>query len=71
MKNEIVNFKKRWALVNAAEIRELRAVSLSEKARQTSALMESAKQLGWTQAHDPQEMEVRKRWNALRKAKGK
>jgi hypothetical protein len=71
MKDEIIKFKKRWAIANAAEIRELRASSLSEKARQTAALMESAKKLGWTELHDPEEKQVRERWNALRKKQGK
>jgi hypothetical protein len=71
MKNEIIKFKKRWAMVNAEELRELRATSLSQKARQTSALMESAKHMGWSEMLDSQDSEVRDRWNALRKAKGK
>jgi hypothetical protein len=71
MKNDIIEFKKRWAMVNAAELRELRATPLREKARQTAALMESAKRLGWIEMLDAQEEEVRDRWNALRKAEGK
>ena len=69
--DEIKAFKKRWALVNAAEIRELRQTSMGEKARQTAALLESARKLGWLQSQDPEEEEVWDRWNALRKAKGK
>jgi hypothetical protein len=52
MKNEISEYRKRWALVNAAEIQELRRTSLSEKARQTAALMESARSLGWMERLD-------------------
>ncbi len=70
MNQEILEFKKRWELVNAAELQELRSTPLGEKARQTAALMESARSLGWTDRVDPQEEEVRDRWNALRKAKG-
>jgi hypothetical protein len=70
MNQEILEYKKRWALVNAAEVEELRAAPASEKARQTAALMESARSLGWMHSDDPQEEEVRDRWNALRKAKG-
>ncbi len=70
MNQEILEFKRRWALVNAAEIQELRSTPLGEKARQTAALMDSARSLGWTDLNDPQEEEVRDRWNALRKAKG-
>jgi hypothetical protein len=57
--------------VNAAELRELRATPLAQKARQTAALMESAKKLGWIEKLDLQEKEVRSRWNELRKAAGK
>lgn len=71
MKNDIIEFKKRWVMVNTAELQELRATSLGEKARQTAALMESAKSLGWMEMPDAQEEEVRDRWNALRKAKGR
>ncbi len=70
MNQEILEFKRRWALVNAAEIQELRSTPLGEKARQTAALMDSARSLGWMDLNDPQEEEVRDRWNALRKAKG-
>ncbi len=70
MNQKILEFKKRWELVNAAELQELRSTPLGEKARQTAALMESARSLGWTDRVDPQEEEVRDRWNALRKAKG-
>jgi hypothetical protein len=70
LNQEILDFKKRWALVNAAEIQELRSMPLAEKARQTAALMESARSLGWADRIDPQEEEIRDRWNALRKAKG-
>jgi hypothetical protein len=58
-------------MVNAAELRELRATPLAQKVRLTAALMESAKKLGWTEKRDPQEEEVRNRWNELRKAEEK
>ncbi len=70
MNQEILEFKRRWALVNAAEIQELRSTPLGQKALQTAALMDSARSLGWMDLNDPQEEEVRDRWNALRKAKG-
>jgi hypothetical protein len=69
MKNDIVAFKERWALANAAELQELRATPLTDKARQTAALMESARSLGWMDRKDLQEEQVWERWNALRKAK--
>ena len=69
MKNDIVAFKERWALANAAELQELRATPLTDKARQTAALMDSGRSLGWMDRKDLQEEQVRERWNALRKAK--
>jgi hypothetical protein len=69
MKNDIVAFKERWALANAAELQELRATPLTDKARQTAALMESGRSLGWMDRKDLQEEQVRERWNALRNAK--
>jgi hypothetical protein len=67
MDPEMLEFKRRWALVNAAEIEELRSTPLGEKARQTAALMESARGLGGMDLNDPQEEEVRDRWDALRR----
>ncbi len=69
MKNEIVEYRRRWELVRAAEIEELRKTSQAEKALQTAALMESARRLGWMDRRDQREDEVWSRWNALRKAK--
>ena len=69
MKNDIVAFKERWALANAAELQELRATPLTDKARQTAALMESARSLGWMDRIDLQKEQAWERWNALRKAK--
>jgi len=56
-------------LANAAELQELRATPLTDKARQTAALMESARSLGWMDRIDLQEEQAWERWNALRKAK--
>jgi hypothetical protein len=56
-------------LANAAELEELRATPLTDKAHQTAALMESGRSLGWMDRKDLQEEQVWERWNALRKAK--
>lgn len=67
---EARRFKKRWGVVNAAERRELRATPLKDKLRQLAALMASAEELGWTEAPAAEEIEVRARWNRLRKVLG-
>ena len=45
-------------MANAAELQELRATPLTDKARQTAALMESARSLGWMDRIDLQEEQV-------------
>jgi hypothetical protein len=65
---EALAFKRRWTAMNAAELRELRTTTLAQKARQTAALMEWAKKLGWLDKLDAQDKEVRGRWNEIRKA---
>ena len=45
--------------MNAAELRELRTTILAQKARQTAALMESAKKLGWVDKLDARDSGVR------------
>lgn len=61
-------FRKRWQLVNAAEVEELRKTSLAEKFRQTAALMASGRDLGWGDDFDSGEAEVWDRWRRLRQA---
>ena len=56
-------------MANAAELQELSATPLTDKARQTAALMESGRSLGWMDRKDLQEEQVWERWNGLRKAK--
>jgi hypothetical protein len=70
-RSEARRFKRRWAAVNAAELKELRATPLAQKALLTAALMESAKKLGWMEKLESREEEVRSRWNELKKAAGK
>ena len=61
-------FRRRWRAVNAAELEELRATSMEENLRQLAALMASVKALGWTESLEAEEVEVRERWNRLRRA---
>ena len=58
----------RWRPVRAAEIAELRSMSVEMKLRQVPALMASAQALGWRPT-TPEEVEaVRERWRLLRQA---
>ena len=61
-------FRARWAVVNAAEVAELRATSRETKMHQLIALMSSAKQMGWDESPAAEEADVRKRWMKLRRA---
>ena len=67
-KEEAYAFRKRWELVNAAEIEELRRTSLSKKMQQLASLMLSVKELDWHKALSEGESELRERWNRLRMA---
>ena len=67
-KADAAAFKARWAVVNRAERKELRATSVSRKLRQLAALMASVDKLGWTESLAQEESEVRLRWNRLRQA---
>lgn len=58
-------FVRRWELVAAAELTETRQQSYEEKLAATSALMESARALGF-ETTDANEVEgVRDRWRRL------
>ncbi len=61
-------FRKRWELVNTAEIEELRRTSVTKKLQQLSSLMLSVKELNWQEPLSEGEAEVRERWNRLRVA---
>lgn len=65
-KQEALEFRARWAAVNALTDEETRRTSLSEKLRQLEALVLSARALGWEQALRAGEEEVRARWVRLK-----
>lgn len=67
IKADAAAFKTRWAVVNKAERKELRAISAGHKLLQLAALMASVDKLGWTESLAQEEAEVRDRWNWLRK----
>ena len=59
-KKEAREFKKRWRLVNEAELQELRETPPARKLQQLAALMASVKAFhGWTEALSAEEDEVR------------
>jgi hypothetical protein len=59
-------FRRRWQLVNAREVEELRNTDLDVKWRQFNTLLAWAQQLGWTEALREGDEEVRQRWVRLR-----
>jgi hypothetical protein len=64
-RSEALAFVQRWQLVAEAELSEARRQSPEEKLAAVSALMESARSLGWSTS-DPDELEtVRERWRRL------
>lgn len=65
-KEQAIAFRKRWQIVNAAEIKELRNTSLAEKLQQTAALMASVQVMVWSDAIDSDETEIWQRWQQLR-----
>jgi hypothetical protein len=69
-KKELKAWCDRWALVNAAEIEELRNTPPAVKLRQLAALMASVDQLGWTDALAAEEAQVRENWLRIRKGYG-
>ena len=60
-------WRRRWALVNAAEIKEMRGTPVWIKLRQLSAMMASARFFPKTAAEKAEEAGVRDRWNRLRR----
>lgn len=68
-KEEALEFKRRWEVVNEAERQELRETSTTQKLRQLAALMTSVKAFaGWAEALSLEEDEVRDRWHKLKEA---
>jgi O-methyltransferase involved in polyketide biosynthesis len=61
-------WRKRWKLVNAREMQELRSTSPEIRLQQFNNLLAWAQQLGWTEELRRGEADVRERWIRLRKA---
>ena len=66
IKDQVLAYRKRWQLVNDAEIEELRNTSLAAKLRKTAVLMASAHAMGWHDALESDEVTVWERWQKLR-----
>ena len=66
-KNEALEFKRRWEIVNEAERQELRETTPSEKLKQLSVLMGWVKDFKWDDALKSEELEVRERWIRLKR----
>lgn len=66
IKDQVLAYQKRWQMVNAAEIQELRHTSIAEKLRKTADLMASVQAMGWRDALESDEIKVWERWKKLR-----
>ncbi len=64
-KNEALEFKRRWKMVNEAERQELRETPPFKKLKQLSVLMGWVKDFKWDDALKSEESEVRERWIRL------
>ena len=62
-------YRERWAIARERLNEELRASSMETKLRQLGSLMQSAREMGWSQLLDEEDNAVRARWMALRRAK--
>lgn len=66
-KEEALEFKKRWEIVNEAERKELRETPPAKKMQQLATLMQWVKDFGWNEALKSGENEVRERWIKLKR----
>lgn len=68
-KEEALEYKRRWEAVNEAEILELRKTTVPQRLQQLLTLMASGKVfIVQPDTLHAEEIEVRRRWNRLRKA---
>lgn len=61
-------YMRRWPIVRRRLIEEQRAASMDTRLHRLAGLMASAREMGWSGAHDAEDDAVRKRWAALRRA---
>lgn len=62
-------YRERWEIARERLNEELRAKSMEDKLRQLANLMQSAREMGWSQSLDEEDDAVRARWMALRRIK--
>ena len=65
---DAARYQERWAIVRERLNEELRGTSMETKLRQLASLMQSAREMGWSQSLDEENDAVRARWMALRRA---
>ena len=63
-----VRYRRRWAIARERLLEELRTTSMETKLCRLAALMESAREMGWSRSLDEEDDEARTRWTALRRA---
>ena len=65
---DAARYRERWAIARERLNEELRATSMETKLRQLANLVQSAREMGWSQSLDEEDDAVRARWTALRRA---
>jgi hypothetical protein len=67
-KEELLAYIEGHEAASALEIQELRAMSIEEKFRQTAALMDAAREMGWIEALSAEDAGARELWIRLKRA---
>lgn len=65
-RQQALDYVRRWKLIRARELAELRAMSPSEKLRQLESLLATSRALGWAQVTREGEEAVWRTWQRLR-----
>lgn len=69
-KQQAIDFRERWQLVNAKLAEEARTTPVEIKLRQLAVMVEAAHALGWTEKLREGEEELRERWRRLKEKYG-
>ena len=62
-------YQERWSIASKRLNEELRATSMETKLRQLAKLMQSAREMGWSQSLDEEDDAVRAMWMAIRRTR--
>ena len=65
---DATRYLQRWAVARRRLTEELRATSMETKLHQLAALMQSARELRWSQSLDAEDDVIHARWQAVRRA---